>query len=180
MKYLKNIAPQPELYNIFIRSRLARGVFLGDKIMKVGAIARAKEIGKNDRCLHILCQCPICEKKRWTPIHKTKNQNYTGLCKDCYGKSNVGKKNGMWKGGKSPSRDYIRVAAPKHPLSTKDGYILEHRLVAANEWGVEAVRDMHVHHKDGNKSNNSLGNLEVMTHADHMKCHAIKKRQDRA
>jgi hypothetical protein len=76
-----------------------------------------------------------------------------------------------WKDGrKLSSHGYVLVYHPKH-RSAKRGYVSEHRLVYETfhqccllRWGV-------VHHKDGNRQNNHISNLEGMTQAMHTRIH---------
>lgn len=49
----------------------------------------------------------------------------------------------------------------------------EHRLVMEKFLGRKLERYEIVHHKDGNKRNNSLENLEVMTLSEHSRIHMI-------
>lgn len=42
-----------------------------------------------------------------------------------------------------------------------------HRLVAVSEYGLEAVRDMDVHHRNGCKFDNRPENLELLPHDEH-------------
>lgn len=50
------------------------------------------------------------------------------------------------------------------------GLVLIHRLVAKRAWG-DMVDNMDVHHRDGNKMNWALENLQVITHQEHMQIH---------
>lgn len=63
----------------------------------------------------------------------------------------------------------------------KDGYIFlyqkpkhykgEHRLVMEKYLGRPLRSDEIVHHKDGNKQNNDISNLEIVTRAEHINIH---------
>jgi len=46
-----------------------------------------------------------------------------------------------------------------------------HRLLAVAKYGFDAVKDMHVHHKNGMPSDNRLSNIELLTAAEHAKRH---------
>ena len=56
-------------------------------------------------------------------------------------------------------------------------YILEHRLVIEALLGRKLKRTEIVHHKDGNKLNNSPSNLEVMTRYKHNHHHKVWETQ---
>lgn len=89
-----------------------------------------------------------------------------------------GSENTSWKGGRiSNGHGYIQVLKPEHPRA-KDGYVLEHILTMEKHLGRHLVyismghkNNEIVHHKNGNRSDNVLDNLEVMTHSEHMKLH---------
>lgn len=50
-----------------------------------------------------------------------------------------------------------------------------HRLVAVSHFGFDAVRDKHVHHKNGIPWDNREENLELHTNADHQQQHLTVK-----
>ncbi len=74
---------------------------------------------------------------------------------------------------------YMRVYKPGHPMADRNGWMLEHRFVAY-ENGLLVGRDdrRHVHHKDHNKLNNHISNLEVLTSEEHLETHAAEIRLD--
>lgn len=47
----------------------------------------------------------------------------------------------------------------------------QHRLVMESVIGRKLVRSEHVHHKDGNKQNNDISNLEILSSSQHAKEH---------
>lgn len=67
--------------------------------------------------------------------------------------------------------DYDYAKCPSHPNATKNGYVLYHRVVVENFIGRLLTKDEVVHHKDGNKHNNSIDNLDVLTSSEHAKLH---------
>lgn len=71
---------------------------------------------------------------------------------------------------------YIAVWMPDHPDAWKGGRILEHRLVMEQHLGRRLLKTEEVHHKDGNRQNNLIENLEVLTKEKHASIH--KKRED--
>ena len=60
-----------------------------------------------------------------------------------------------------------------------DSFIPVHRLQAVAEWGLEAVKDKHVHHKNGIPWDNRIENLELLSNSEHQKEHRKVKGEDR-
>lgn len=64
---------------------------------------------------------------------------------------------------------------PKHMQSghlqvyINGGYKYAHRVAMEKKLGRKLRSDEHVNHKDGNPSNNSPGNLELVSKAEHNK-----------
>lgn len=84
-----------------------------------------------------------------------------------------------WRGGRYVHKGYMMIKAWNHPLSDKQGYVPEHRLVMANLYGVESVVGKVVHHIDGNKLNSSPENLEIMDNKEHPSMHNRKPNSNR-
>jgi hypothetical protein len=77
-----------------------------------------------------------------------------------------------WKGGRIVNKDgYIEIYSPNHPNQRKHTkYILEHRLVMEGSIGRHLTREEVVHHRDGDKQNNSIENLELFSsNAEHLR-----------
>jgi len=81
-----------------------------------------------------------------------------------------GSKNPAWK------RGYIIFHGYKYVSIGNKKRRFEHRLVMEKYLGRELTRKEIIHHKDGNKLNNELSNLELMTQSKHIKEH-IKNNQ---
>ena len=71
--------------------------------------------------------------------------------------------------------DYLYALVPEHPNSTKNGYVLAHRVIMENHLGRLLNTDEIIHHIDGNKKNNLINNLEIMNYKSHCKHHANKR-----
>lgn len=98
----------------------------------------------------------------------------------------LGKSNPMWRGGTSKHPDgYLYEKVRNHPFSSRD-YVLQHRLVlerhlvhtdrsspllVSTDGGIFLSPDVVVHHKDFNRLNNNINNLEAMSRAEHMSLH---------
>lgn len=66
---------------------------------------------------------------------------------------------------------YRVLLRPEHANSDSRGYILEHRLVMSEFLGRPLNEDEHIHHIDGDKLNNSLENLQVISRSEHTRIH---------
>lgn len=51
-------------------------------------------------------------------------------------------------------------------------FIDEHRAVAIQHWGEDAVKGMDVHHKNGDTRDNRIENLELLPHPEHVRRHS--------
>lgn len=66
---------------------------------------------------------------------------------------------------------YVDLWLPGHPMAQKDGYAAEHRVVL-HDAGVVIGPGMHVHHRNHDRADNRIENLEVLTAAEHGRHHA--------
>ncbi|CAB4164212.1 HNH nuclease [uncultured Caudovirales phage] len=83
----------------------------------------------------------------------------------------IKEKHPCWKGGKIVDRDgYIQTWAPDHPWPRK-GYLREHIRVMELAMGRRILPDECVHHKNHNRQNNNLDNLELMKRGKHSSEH---------
>ena len=91
----------------------------------------------------------------------------------------IGSDNPNWKGGKTTEHGYILIWKPDHPYCNKSGYVKEHRLVIEAHIGRYLLPKEKVHHKNGNKKDNRLENLELFqSNSDHIKNGHGKKDKD--
>lgn len=69
------------------------------------------------------------------------------------------------------SNGYRIVYVPNHPCADKRGRVREHRFIWHSHYG--SIPDGYVvHHKDGDKANNELANLELLSELEHKQHHA--------
>lgn len=69
------------------------------------------------------------------------------------------------------SDGYRFVYVPTHPHATKEGYVMEHILVMEEHIGRYLKKDEVVHHKNHNRIDNSINNLQLMTFKEHASLH---------
>lgn len=62
-----------------------------------------------------------------------------------------------WKG----SQGYMRIYDPSHPNAQKDGQVTEHVFVMSKHLGRPLVSGEEVHHRNGQRDDNRLKNLEL-------------------
>jgi hypothetical protein len=79
----------------------------------------------------------------------------------CSGIAHSGVNNASYK------RGYFLNSSGYKKIRVGDTYKYEHRYMVEQSLGRELTSDEDVHHKDGNKLNNVLSNLEVLTKKEH-------------
>lgn len=72
---------------------------------------------------------------------------------------------------------YALSYAPEHPRAMRNGYVYAHILVAEKILGRPIERGEEVHHRDGDRQNNSPENLMVFaTKGEHSAFHQAQRR----
>ena len=116
----------------------------------------------------ITYRCDYCKKENtkysWELRHK-----YRYCDTSCWAKDNKIKRTKKYK---KPSK-YGNYLFEYCPL--RDKFMRVHRLVMERHLGRLLNKNEIVHHIDGNKTNNNISNLELMTNADHSRHHRLKK-----
>lgn len=78
-----------------------------------------------------------------------------------------------------------RILSLKDRKLSKGGYITMrvnrtskylHRIIVENDIGRKLSKAEFVHHVDGNKLNNDISNLEIISNSDHAKIHCTKEK----
>lgn len=108
--------------------------------------------------------CVVCGKPR-------PRQTKAYCSRDCYNTVPRQRRRGEIhkrpRGGRiEDSCGYIQIRSPLHPDS-QNGYVREHRLVMEKFLGRRLESWEFVHHKNGNRKDNRLENLEVLVNKKH-------------
>lgn len=91
-----------------------------------------------------------------------------GMCRNCYQhfkKHGDPTKRSDWFNRRSEkivdSNGYVTVYVGKHPNATRSSRVLEHRYVMSQFLGRPLRKNENVHHKNGDKTDNRIENLEL-------------------
>src|SRR5688572_12892484 len=71
--------------------------------------------------------------------------------------------------------EYSAVYLPKHPMAMNSGYVLEHRYIMACHLDRLLNKYECVHHINGNKRDNRLSNLKLVSCSEHTILHNKSK-----
>ena len=143
---------------------------------QLGEIKKGREMGycKNKNSKYIWHACVDCGEERWVRFLNIKVGGHPQYlhCSSCAHKGLItGSRHPNWKGGRMKSEGYIKIWLPPddffYSMVGKDGYVLEHRLVAAKSLG----RNLHsweiVHHKNHIRDDNRMENLQLVSDDRH-------------
>jgi hypothetical protein len=116
------------------------------------------------------CQCGCGEEIPFYLKHKPNRRQF--YKRDHHRKFN-GENNPAYKHGRYTDchSGYIHVLRPNHPFCNTHGYVLEHRLIMEKHIDRYLTRDEHVHHKNENRQDNRIENLQIVSPLEHLQIH---------
>ena len=120
------------------------------------------------------------DRVNWTDEMKAKmSKRYTGRGNPGYGRPGwskgkkrpeiTGEKSKLWKGGYWISKDGYKVI--QNEIETSGRKVLEHRMVMEIHLGRKLKFIEIIHHKNKNKLDNRLENLQIMSREEHINLH---------
>lgn len=142
-------------------------------MVNIGDIKHGKALGLKDAHHYQWLDCLDCGWARWVQLHKDRGKPVSIRCRAC-NRARKGKNSSAWKGGKIRGvKGYIHILLYPddffYSMAKKGtGYVLEHRLIMARYLGRCLTRFEVVHHKNGIKDDNRMGNLELTTRSGHV------------
>lgn len=149
----------------------------------IGEFIRGNKLGYRNKRQYIWIACPDCKKERWVIIDKRRlNQ---GLCVRCALKRRhwIGSNHPSWKGGRKTYNGYVFILLPAddffRPMADSAGYVREHRLVMAKYLGRNLQSWEIVHHKNQDRTDNRLENLQLVTDDRHKQITVLERKIDK-
>ncbi len=156
----------------------------------VGEIKRGQEIGKENGSKYIWSTCIDCGKERWVKLSKgkpmwlrckecaTKNPEWKAKISQTKKQNHIkygtpqGAESNAWGGGRFKDvNGYIWVWVDRddffNPMSYRNHYVLEHRLIVAKSLGRNLQTWELVHHKNHIRDDNQIENLQLVGKDQH-------------
>lgn len=129
--------------------------------MTIGLWKVIKEAPGKKNHRHYLCKC-LCGKRRSVSASALKNGKSKGCVQCTRSKQPKGIDSPCWKGGRHIDENgYILVYVPDHPKSKSNGYAREHTVNLEAHLGRTLTKNESVHHKNGDRTDNRIENLEL-------------------
>lgn len=118
--------------------------------------------------------CLMVRRLKW-PIRKliVRESNRLRMRKALLGQCGADARG--WKGGITFKDNYRFRHAPNHPYTVNGKYVAEHRLVIERHLRRYLKPEEKVHHINGDRSDNRIENLIVLTQSAHVRLHNLER-----
>jgi hypothetical protein len=90
-----------------------------------------------------------------------KAANGRATCRQCYSAQRSAQRAATRRVRWVDPEGYVWIYRPGHIQAYKSGICIEHRMVMSDFLGRKLLPSENVHHKDGNRQNNAIENLEL-------------------
>ena len=88
----------------------------------------------------------------------------------------IGEKHPRWKGKRLVSKEgYIHIFCKNHPYANVSRRVKEERLIMEEHLDRYLRSEEIIHHKNGDKQDNHLENLQIVSSSEHSRLHTIGK-----
>ena len=87
----------------------------------------------------------------------------------------AGDKSPNWNGGIYIHDGYKLIRIKNHPHANPLGYIREHRVIMEKHLGRYMKPEERIHHLNGNKQDNRIENLQIVTIGEHNRIHKLPR-----
>ena len=151
---------------------------------KKSSIGKSFEYKRKKQVAELKCDncCNIFDRDIHEIAKDRRNNNFKHFCNKCDSKSLGGKMAGEIRNKKyenevgkiiKPKGGYYEVYVRKtHQYRPEQDWVRQHIIIVENHIGRKLLKDEVVHHIDGDKLNNNIGNLDICTISEHNNCHA--------
>lgn len=98
-----------------------------------------------------------------------------------HGNHAAGSSSGKWNTGQiRSSHGYVKIrVGQEHPLADPNGYAYEHLLVWVSAGNAAPGPDEIIHHKNEDKTDNRIQNLQLLTRVNHAIHHDAERGRDK-
>jgi len=129
---------------------------------------------KRRDCAYVVCSCEYCGVSFPAREDKRAKGQERYCSRSCSMKARhvhnplTGPSHPQWKGGSTRMEGYVFIRVGRK-------YIQEHRLVMATHLGRALRGDEHVHHINGDRADNRVENLMLLSSSEHSRLHGVAR-----